>query len=109
LLVETCLLKIEKLLLDETGDAKTRRISLSSDTIQRRILDMPDDEKGQVINEMKASPTQMFSFPVDLSTDVTSCDQMLAFVRYILPGTLTKSSCFVKNCKLQQVQMFRIK
>jgi len=32
----------------------------SSDTIQRRISDRPEDMKDQVINETKASPTPMF-------------------------------------------------
>jgi len=32
----------------------------SSDTVQRRVSDMPEDVKDQVINEIKASPTPMF-------------------------------------------------
>ena len=44
---------------------------------------MPEDMKDQVINETKASPNPMF-FHVDESTDVTSCAQLLVFVRYIL-------------------------
>ena len=35
----------------KASDAKMRRISLSSDTIQRRISDMLEDVKDQVINE----------------------------------------------------------
>ena len=38
--MKSCLLKIAKLLLGEANDAKMRRISLSRDTIQRRISDM---------------------------------------------------------------------
>ena len=88
-LVKPCLLKI--LFLGEAREVKMRQISLSSNTIQRRISDVLDDVKDQVINEMKASP--MFSFQVVDSTDVTSCAQLL-------------KSSFVRNCKLQQVRMF---
>ena len=42
---------------------------------------MSEDVKKQVVNEIKASP--MFSFQVDESTDVSSCAQLLVFVRYI--------------------------
>jgi len=70
-----------------------RRISLSSDTIQRRISDMLEDVKDQVIIEMKASP--MFS--VDESTDVTSCAQLLVFVRFIHSGDISEELLFCKE------------
>ena len=41
---------------------------------------MSEDVKEQVINEMKAFP---FCIQVDESTDVSSCAQLLVFVRYI--------------------------
>ena len=91
------MLKTVKLLLEEASDARLRRIYLSIDAIQRRISDMPKDVKDQVINEIKASPTPMFSFPVDLSTYVTSCAQLLAFVRYILSGDIKKEFLFCKE------------
>ena len=80
-LVKPCSLKTVKLLLGESSVAKMRQISLSNDIIQRRISDMSEDVKEQVINEMKASP--MFSLPVDETTDVASCAHLLVLVRYI--------------------------
>jgi len=67
-----------------------RRISLSSNTNQRSISDMPEDVKDQVINEMKASTTPLFSFGGDESTDVTPCTQLLVFVTYIQPGDIKR-------------------
>ena len=61
LFVETCLMKTVKLLLEEASDANMRRISLSSDTIQRRISDMPEDVKDQVINESISNSNIFFS------------------------------------------------
>ena len=79
--MKPCLLKTVKLVFGDASVAKLKQISLSHNTIQRRILDMSEDVKKQVVNEFKASP--MFSFQVDESTDVSSCAQLLVFVRYI--------------------------
>jgi len=46
-------------LFGETSKANMRRISLSSDTAQRRISDMPEDVKDQIITEMKTSSIPM--------------------------------------------------
>lgn len=80
-LIKPCMLKMVKLVLGETSETKMRQISLSNNTMQRRILDMSADVKEQVLNEIKASP--LFSFQVDESTDVSSCAQLLVFVKYI--------------------------
>jgi len=98
---ETRLLEISRLLLGKGSKANMRRISVSSDITQRRISDMPEGVRGQVINEMKTFPTPVLF--VDESTDVTWCAQLLVFVRYIDSGD--RSSCFVRNYKLQ-VQIF---
>ena len=80
-LVKPCLLKTAKLVLGDVSVAKLKQISLSNNTIQRRISDMSEDVMKQVVNEIKAS--LMFSFQVDESTDVSSCAQLLVFVRCI--------------------------
>ena len=46
---------------------------------------MPEDVKDQVTNEMKTSTPMLF---VDQSIDVTSCAQLLVFVRYIHSGDI---------------------
>ena len=53
---------------------------------------MLEDVKKQVVNEMKASP--MFSFQVDESTDVSSCGQLLVFVRCIHSGGIKEEFLF---------------
>ena len=70
-----------KLILGKTSAKKIQQVSLSNDTIKRRISLMATDVKQQVIAEIKSSP--MFSIQVDESTDVASCSQLLVFVRYI--------------------------
>jgi len=95
--VKPCLLKTAKLLLGEVCEAKMRRISLSSDTIQRRISDMLEDVKDQVIIEMKAS--SMFSLQMDESSDVTSCVHLLVFVRFLHSGDILEELLFCKELK----------
>ncbi|XP_042203808.1 zinc finger BED domain-containing protein 5-like [Homarus americanus] len=44
---------------------------------------MSDDIKENVIQGIKLSPTGMFAIQLDESTDVSSCAQLLVFVRYV--------------------------
>ena len=66
-----------------------QQVSLSNNTIQRRISKMSIDVKEQVLTEIKASP--LFSFQLNESTDLSLCSQLLVFVRYI--NSLKTSSC----------------
>ena len=54
-------------------EMKMQQVSLSNNTIQRRISKMSMDVKEQVVAEIKTSP--LFSFQLDESTDVSSCSQ----------------------------------
>ena len=96
-LVKPCLLKSVKILLGESSEAKMKQISLSNDTIQRRISEMSVNVKEQVIDEIQDSP--MFSFQVDESTDITSCAQLLVFVRYIHSGDIKEEFLFCSDLK----------
>ena len=80
-LIKPCALSMVKLILSETSAQKIQQVSLSNDTIKRRISQMSANVKQQVINEIKASP--MFSLQLDESADVASCSQLLVFVRYV--------------------------
>ena len=53
---------------------------------------MSMDMKEQVSTEIKASP--LFSFQLDESTDVSSCSQLLVFVRYINSGDIKDEFLF---------------
>ncbi|XP_042204263.1 zinc finger BED domain-containing protein 5-like [Homarus americanus] len=69
--------------LGEASERKIQQISLSGVTVKRRISEMLDDIMEQVIQEIKPSPTGMFTIQLNESTGVSSCAQLLAFVRYV--------------------------
>jgi len=65
---------------------------------------MSVDVKEQVLHEIRASP--LFSFQVDESTDVSSCSQLLVFVKYIHSGDIKEEFLSVVHLKLlQKVKM----
>ncbi|XP_042204126.1 protein ZBED8-like [Homarus americanus] len=70
-----------KLVLGEKSAEKRSAISLSNNTVQRRISLMSDDIKEQVIQKVKEAG--LFSIQLDESTDVQSCSQLMVFVRYV--------------------------
>ncbi|XP_036027915.1 protein ZBED8-like [Onychomys torridus] len=71
-------------------------VSLSNDTIRRRIDDMSADILDQVIQEIKSAPLPIFSIQLDESTDVANCSQLLVYVRYINDGDFKDEFLFCK-------------
>lgn len=91
-LIKPCMLKMVKLILGETSETKMRQISLSNNTIMRRISDISTDVNEQILEEIRDSP--LFSFQVDESTDVISCAQLLVFVRYVHSSDIKEDFLF---------------
>ena len=101
-LVKPCAITMVKLVWGENCAKKIERISLSDDTVKRRIAHMSLDVKQQ---EIKSS--LFFAFQVDESTDVALCAQLLVYVRYIHEHDIKNEFLFCTLGKQQQdVQMF---
>ena len=64
-----CLLKCAKLVLGDTAYNKLKQISLSDNTIQRRIAEMSGDIKTQLFSSLRSS---QFAIQLDESTDVSN-------------------------------------
>lgn len=58
-------------------------VPLSNDTVHRRIVDISDDFKQQVIAEINGASLGKFAVQLDESPDVAACAQLLVFVRYV--------------------------
>ena len=67
-------------------EKKLAPVPLSNNTIQRRLSEMAEDIKQQIVAEIQAAPLKMFAIQLDESTDVARCAQLLVFVRYIKDG-----------------------
>ncbi|XP_055543289.1 SCAN domain-containing protein 3-like [Wyeomyia smithii] len=80
------------LVLGEASAAKMRQIALSNNTVQRRIADMSNDVKAQILSEIRLST--LFAIQLDESTDVSSCAQLIVFVKYIHSGELKEEFLF---------------
>ena len=101
----------EELLLPATKDIvrvmlgaeyanKLNTISLSNNTVSRRIDDMSDDKMEQVIQEMKSAALGIFSIQLDESTDVANCFQLLVYVRHIYEGDFKDELLFCKPLEI---------
>lgn len=75
---------------------KLNPISLSNDTVARRIADMSSDILIQVVEEIKSAPLGIFSVQLDESTDVVNCSQLLVYVRYIKDDAFKEEYLFCK-------------
>ena len=65
----------------EQAIAKLNAVSLSDNTIKRRIEEMSDDIAHQILAEIKESKFG-FAIQLDESTDITNYCQLLVYVRY---------------------------
>ena len=68
------------------AEEKIRQISLSNDTICRRICDMSMDIQDTVISSGKQS--KIFTTQVDESTDISGKAQLIAFIRLVSDGKI---------------------
>ncbi|XP_068238515.1 SCAN domain-containing protein 3-like [Palaemon carinicauda] len=84
-----------RLVLGAEAAQKLSDVSLSNNTIQRRIRDMSGDVKDQIIEEIKASP--IFAMQVDESTDVAIACQLLVYCRYLLKSIIKEEFLCCQN------------
>ena len=70
-----------KRIFGEQAVAKVNAVSLSDNTMRRRIGEMSDDNADQILAEIKESKFGS-SIQLDQSTDITNYCQLLVYVRY---------------------------
>ena len=70
-----------RLVVGNDAARKLDDISVSNDTVSRRIKEISQNIKEQVVDEIKKFPS--FAIQLDESTDVSQYSQLLVFVRYV--------------------------
>ena len=66
-LILPCTKAIVSLMIGTDAERKLNTLSLSDNTVQRRILDICEDIKNQVVGEIKESPSGWFCLQLDES------------------------------------------
>ena len=74
--------KLVRNLIGDGAAAKLDNVSLSNDTVKRRIQEMSGDIADQVMAGVKDSKFGL-AIQLDESTDVAKCSQLLVYVRFI--------------------------
>ena len=69
-----------------------RKIPLSNNTVCRRIFEISEDQREQLILRIKESPK--FAIQLDESTDITKMAHLLAYVRYVYNNDIHEDLLF---------------
>ena len=80
--VRDCMLKVADIVCPEQK-AKLCDISLSNDTVARRIEDLANNLKEQLGQRMEGLGKGAFSIALDESTDISDTVQLLIFIRTV--------------------------
>ena len=78
-LIKPCASKMAGIVLGEESKRKLQQSPLSNDIVQRRIVELADNIKEQVIAQIKNSQFVLFSIELDETTNVVSSSQLLVF------------------------------
>ncbi len=70
-----------RIMIGDSAAAKLGAVPLSNDTVARRIEDMSNDIREQLIEFVKKSP--YYALQLDESTDIAGQAELLTYVRYL--------------------------
>lgn len=78
--------------------SKIQRISLSNNTVKRRIQDISEDINEQLMSRLRSC--KKFSLQIDESTDISSQANLLVYVRYAWESDIHEDLLFCKPLAL---------
>ena len=82
------------IMLGQTESKKLNTLSLSNDTVRRRIVDMSEDVLGQILQQVNESV--YYSIQLDESTDIVSMPQLSVFIRYVSDSEIIENFLFCR-------------
>lgn len=86
-------LDMVSVMLDDAGAAKIKTIPLSNDTVARRINDIANDLKEQLVDKLK---DKRFALQFDEATDSNKDCLFIAYVRFDMTNSLCEDLLFCK-------------
>lgn len=97
-LIMPAALEMCEIMLGKEFSRKLLSIPVSNDTIRRRICDMSNDIKAQLVERLQSS---IFAIQLDESTDIAGQAQLLAYVRYCFDNDVVEDFLFCKLVPLR--------
>ena len=94
-LLKPACLEIVRLMLGKKEVEEIKKVSLSAETIKRRIDDMSSDILETLINKLKTSG--YFSLQIDETADITKKAQLLSVVRFVDGNSIGEEYLFCKE------------
>ena len=93
--------------LDGECAKKLKQIPLSNNTISRRIGEISNDIKAQLLDRLKQT---YFAIQLDESTDIASQAQLLVYVRYCWSGEMVEEFmfCHQMQCRTTGLDVFNV-
>ncbi|XP_076062498.1 protein FAM200C-like [Oratosquilla oratoria] len=91
-LIKPSILCAAELVLGKDSANKLSQISLSNDTVKKRIDELSQDIKVQTLDQVRASP--VFAIQCDETTDVAQCSQLLMYARFVSGNNIKEEIMF---------------
>ena len=97
-----------KRVIGDEAVSKLNSVSVSNNTIQRRITEMSTDIKKQVIMEVQGSKYG-FAIQLNESTDVSNCAQLLVYVRYATKDAIRSELLLINEMRTTNKRRRRVR
>jgi hypothetical protein len=81
--------------LGDVAAKKISTVSLSNDTVSRRVDSLSSDMETQLIERLKKTKT--FALQIDESTDISNCAILTGFIRYVHEEEITEDLLMVRD------------
>lgn len=94
-LIKPACMEIVRLMLGPNEVKEVNKVSLSADTVKRRIHDMSSDILGTLIRKLLLA--EKFALQIDETTDIKNKAQLIAIVRFVDEDFIKEHYLFCKE------------
>ncbi|GFS38370.1 zinc finger BED domain-containing protein 5 [Nephila pilipes] len=94
-LIKPACMEIVRLMLGPNEVKEVNKVSLSADTVKRRIHDMSSDILGTLIKKLLSA--EKFALQIDETTDIKNKAQLIAIVRFVEEDFIKEHYLFCKE------------